>query len=136
MNSLNKPYTKLIKFENKSISNFDASFQLNHKKPDNTSLICMVDGCELFLCGMVSVLTPSGIIIYGSDVLNLIPSTINSTKDALISFLQGNQNHKFDGYHLQTHPYFEWQERDGESIGSIFFEIPSDISLLKSPNYF
>lgn len=131
MSTQNKPYNPMLKFDSSKMSDFEASIQLNHTKVEQTSFVCAKDGAELFIVGCVKLQTPDGLHITGTDVIKLIYTGIKATKSELLAFLQGEENESFAGYELINNPWFEWQERHGETIGGLIDEIPSDIAELE-----
>ena len=62
--------------------------------------------------------------------MSIIFTEVNATKAEFIAFLQGVNNEKFDGYEVTSNPWFEWQDRDGQTIGEPVDSIPADISQL------
>jgi hypothetical protein len=131
MDTQNKPYNAMLRFDSNIMSDFEASIQLNHTKVDQTSFVCAKDGAELFIVGCAKLETPDGLHITGTDIIKLIYTDIKATKVELLAFLQGAENKAFAGYKVINQPWFEWQERHGEVIGEILDEIPSDIAELE-----
>jgi len=130
MDNLNTPYNAMLRFESNYMSDFEASIQLNHKKVDQTSFVCQKDGIDLYLCGCLTVLTSDGEFLVGSGVMAEIYTQVNATKEEVIRFLEGEDNDKFNGYTVKSNPWFEWQDRDGETVGEPIHEIPASIVLL------
>ena len=131
MDALNSPYNSKLIFDSKEMSDFEASIQLNHKKEDSSSLICQKYGLDLYLCGCVTIFTPSGMYLAGDMAMSIIFTEVKATKSEFIAFLQGEKNIKFDDYEVTSNPWFEWQERDGETVSGVFDSIPADIASLE-----
>lgn len=130
MNTLQKLYNTKLKFDADTMSDYEASFQLNHTKVDQSTLICTVDGIDLYLLGCTTISTPRGHFISGDQIIGVIYTDVKATKKELLSFLQGAEISAFEGYEVTGNPWFEWQERDGETVGEVFDEIPVDINEL------
>lgn len=130
MNTLNQPYNRKLIFDGSEMSDFEASIQLNHKQVDETSFIFQRDGVDLYLCGCVTLFTEAGLFLTGDMAMSIIFTEVNATKAEFIAFLQGEKNEKFDGYEVTSNPWFEWQDRNGDSVGEPFDSIPADAAHL------
>jgi hypothetical protein len=129
LNTLNTPYNKMLKFADNVMSDYEASYQLGHTEKDESALICQKDGLDLFLFGCVTIMTPEGRFLVGRDILSIL-AEVNVTSSQIQSFLDGEYNASLIHYSVMSNPWFEWQERDGETNGAVLHEIPSDIDLL------
>jgi hypothetical protein len=125
-------YHSAITFSGKTLSDYEASILLDHKKVDQSTLIATKYGIDLFLLGCITLTTPEGRFLYGQGVLSLVDDGI-VTKEELISHLQGNDIDALKVYAILNNPWFEWQERDGETVGEVFDDIPADITELIVP---
>jgi len=135
MDTQNAPYTAQLIFDCSSMTDIEASIQLNHKKETDTTAICMKDGVELFVCGTPILTNPKGRVITGTEVMGIIHTEVNATKEELLDFLCFG-NDKFDGYSIVKMPTFQWMERDGASVGEDFGVIPKDLSSIEAGEFY
>tara|TARA_R110001583_G_scaffold174017_2_gene328219 strand:+ start:1706 stop:2113 length:408 start_codon:yes stop_codon:yes gene_type:complete len=132
MDTLNTFYNSKLIFDGSNMSDYEASIQFNHQKVDQTTLVCQKDGIDLYLCGCVTIMTPEGLFLAGGMAMGIIFTEVNATKAEFIAFLQGENNEKFKGYEVTSNPWFEWQERGGDTVGDVFDTIPADIATLST----
>lgn len=133
MDNLNSEYNKKLSFRSEELSDYEASMLLDHKKEDESSHICMKDGIDLYLFGCITVQSPSGQFVYGKDVMDYLINNAGATRSEVLNYLQGENVDSLLPFTITTNPWFEWQERDGETVGEVFDAIPSDIEKLSVP---
>ena len=121
---------KSLTFTGNSMSDFEASYQLNHTKPDQSTYIATIDGADLFLFGCTTILTPSGQFLYGKGIAHICEALPEIDKETLFRFLQGEDVPALKAYQVTSNPYFGFEERDGTAIGEPFSDIPADVTQL------
>ncbi len=123
---LSTPYREDISFTQATLSDYEATLQLNHTRNDQTTPVCHCGDHTLYLVGCTTLLSPEGQFLSGQALLAHMKSINVSTSD-LISHLQNEQDiEALAEFDVTENPWFAWQSNDdGEMIGEVFSELPN-----------
>jgi hypothetical protein len=122
-----KAYNQALTFEKSTMSDYETSIQLNHKRVDENSLLYSKDGYDLWLCGCITILTPDGQYLFGQLVLDLVDD-LKVTKEQVLNWLCGHEAKEFTEYQVLNNPWFEWQDKSGNTVSEVFDSINKSAS--------
>ena len=125
---VSESYKRLDFTNDNMINDYYASMLLGHKTIDDQTILATQDDLKLILCGTLTVITPSGKTLTGSDVFSLLKKDKYKDSD-LEKWLKGKNVKKFDDYQITSNPWFEIIDFDGDHVAEFSVLTNNQISL-------